>query len=82
MPRAILYETVKQQTFGFLFVGCAIKFDIESMEYGASALISIIYENKIYKFSDPDWDVVSKQLTSLYFKIKEQYERETNTNHD
>ena len=81
MPTRKLYECVKQKAYSFMFIGCVVTFNVENMRYGSSPLITILFENKIYKFCDPDWDVVNKQLDTLYFVIKEKHDRETNANH-
>ena len=71
MPTANQYETVKQQTLSFLILGCQVKFDIERCIYGTQPLIIIFHNAKQYRFCDPDWDIVSKQLNKLYFTLKE-----------
>ncbi len=70
MPTAFQYETVKQQTLSFLTIGCQIKFDMEK-GYNPRPLVTIFHHQKRYKFSDPDWNIVSRQLNKLYFTIKE-----------
>ncbi len=70
MPTHNQYETIKQQTLSFKPLGCLVKFEMEK-EYNPSAMVTIIHNNKPYKFNDPDWDVVSSQLNKLYFTIKE-----------
>lgn len=76
MTTSSLYETVKQQTNSFMYIGCASKFKVEGIENHTKPLVTILNGKKIYKFCDPDWSVVSKQLNTLYFKLKEKYERE------
>jgi hypothetical protein len=71
MPTSIQYEIVKQQVNSFsIFPNVITRFDISDRTNGYSPKIFILYKNKSYRFSDPDWDIVSKQLTALWVKIK------------
>lgn len=78
MPTHNEYETIKQQVLSFTQLHCLIKFDVEK-GYKPGAFIAIIHNHKIYKFSDPDWKVISRQLNKLYFTIKGKNERDTGT---
>ena len=66
MPTALQYEIVKQQCNSFESIGCIAKFKI----YDAAPAITIYALGKSYKFCDPDWNVVSMQLSKLFMTIK------------
>ena len=71
MPNIYLYETVKQQVLSFLtFENTMVKFSVSGMFCGDYPIILILHANKSYRFSDPDWNVVSRQLNKLYFTLK------------
>ena len=69
MPTLNQYETIKQQVLSFTPLGCLVKFEMEH-DYHPAPRVLIIHENKSYRFCDPDWDIVSRQLNKLYFTIK------------
>lgn len=70
MPTAIEYEVVKQQCNSFNFLGYPTELKIQDMTRKAAPAITILAKGKTYKFSDPDWNVVSMQLAKLYKTIK------------
>ncbi len=71
MPTKAQYEIVEQQVNSFESIGCVTTFEMQGFLNDAAPQIVIFAPNKkIYKFSDPDWDVVSKQLAILYMKIR------------
>lgn len=70
MPTHIQYQIVKQQTLAFNELGCVTRFDMQSYECSAAPLVVIAHPKKSWRFSDPDWDVVSRQLATLYRNIR------------
>jgi len=75
MPTATQYEIVKQQCKSFEPLGCIVKFEMQPLLQKAAPKILIVNDVKSYRFCDPDWDVVSKQLNTLYFKIRSNNEK-------
>ena len=45
--------------------GCLVRQDCVTDIWGKSAKIIILRNAKMYRFSDPDWDVVNKQLSCM-----------------
>lgn len=75
MPTATQYETVKQQVKSFEELGYLGELEILPKNRDCAPKIMLAkYEwcqkNKIYHFSDPDWNVVIKQLAELYKTLK------------
>jgi hypothetical protein len=70
MPTMIQYETVKQQCNSFMFLNHHCEFKMQSMKHNAAPIITIMGYGKTYKFSDPDWNVVSMQLAKLFQTLK------------
>lgn len=54
-------------------IGAGITSFIKNDIFGSSAVVTILFKCKFYHFSDPDWDVIIKQLSSLvnYHAIKQ-----------
>lgn len=71
MTNQYLYETVKQQVLSFLsFENTLVKFSVSGMFCDDHAIILIVHGYRSYRFCDPDWNVVSRQLNKLYFTLK------------
>lgn len=70
MPTATQYEIVKQQCMSFEAIGYSTIFKMQSMARQAAPKIVIEGYLKQWRFCDPDWDVVSKQLAELYKNVK------------
>lgn len=66
MPTSIEYETAKQQVNSFMVIGCMTKFEMQSASKEAAPAIEIHRDGKVWKFSDPDWNVVIMQMAKLY----------------
>lgn len=66
MPTSEQWETVKQQCASFSERGYIVKCDMQSKEKGAAPLVRIAKGLKVWQFSDPDWDIVIKQLAQLW----------------
>jgi hypothetical protein len=66
MPTSRQYETAKQQANSFRALNYTVTFEMQSMANGAAPKIIITKGIKTWKFSEPDWDVVIKQLAQLY----------------
>lgn len=49
--------------------GCAVEFKTKKEPIGHRAFVKVLYNNKLYHFSDPDWKVVIGQLDKLVDKI-------------
>ena len=62
----IILEVIKQQCFSFESLGAYVDFKIHKSRLS----IFIARNQKIYKFSDPDLNVVSMQLAKLYTTFK------------
>lgn len=76
MPNNIEYEIVKQQCKSFEKLGHHALLEIQPLSEGFAPNVTIkyyqegTYAYKIYKFADPDWHVVIKQLATLYKRLK------------
>lgn len=72
MPTSQQYEIVKQQVKSFESIGCHARLEIQSMAFGGAPKILITnwMGVKTYRFSEPDWNVVSMQLSELYKTMK------------
>jgi hypothetical protein len=66
MPTLNEWETVKQQCSAFNEMGYFVKCDIQSMKKDAAPAIRIAKGMKTWQFSDPDWQVVIRQLAHLW----------------
>lgn len=66
MPTLNQWETVKAQCSGFNELGFIVKCELN---YAGSA-IRISKGLKTWKFSEPDWEVVIKQLAQLWKTLK------------
>jgi hypothetical protein len=64
------YETVRQQCFSFSEFGVSTPMSIKRKRTGEILGVSIEIKNKQYNFSDPNTDVIIKQLATLYKRIK------------
>jgi len=71
MPMANQYETVKQQCNAFRERGYHVLFDMQDMAHDAAPKVLIVSHIKTWRFCDPDWDVVTRQLATLYMKLKQ-----------
>jgi hypothetical protein len=90
MPTATQYEIVKHQVKSFEPMGFHVSLDIQSMKKDTAPKIVLSQKDwipyniegmskpngsqKVYNFSDPDWAIVSQQLSTLYKKIRENHE--------
>ncbi len=70
MPTFNQYATVKQQCKSFQELNCIIKFNIQSQEFGFAPKIIVMKYFKNWHFSDPDWNIVIKQLAQFYKFLK------------
>ena len=70
MPTSIHYETAEQQTKSFEELGCTVIFSMQSSLKDAAPAIIINRRGKVWKFCDPDWDVVIRQMAQLYKFLK------------
>lgn len=70
MPTQIQIETVKQQVRSFLPMGYLGDLAISSQREGHKPRAYVKRGLKIWKFADPDWDVVIKQLACFYQTVK------------
>lgn len=71
MPTQYQYETVKSQINDLMqYENVVGVFQIGERKNGYPPRIIILREGKVYHFSDPDWNVVIKQLKFLENKIK------------
>lgn len=67
MPTHKQYEKVKKQISTFKELGMNTLFEMQPMAQDAAPKIII---DGYYRLSDPNWDIVSKQLTQLYKTLK------------
>jgi hypothetical protein len=70
MPTSTQYEIVKSQVESFKPLGWFGGLEIQSMSNEAAPKILLYNTKKSYRFCDPDWDIVSKQLSTLYMNLK------------
>ncbi len=70
MPTSQQYEIVKQQCNAFESIGFPSVFSMQDRTQEAAPQIVIDGLNKSWRFCDPDWNVVSKQLSELYKNVK------------
>lgn len=70
MPKLNQYRTVKAQVESFKELGCLTVFDVQGYKEKFAPKIRIFTDTKFYRFSEPDWDIVSLQLAKLYGVIK------------
>ncbi len=70
MPSQLQFEIVKQQCNSFQNLGYYVFFDMQPAAQGAAPKIEIKSATTSWRFCDPDWDVVSQQLTELYKNVK------------
>lgn len=62
---------VKILCIEFIKIGCFARLKIaKDRLFFGDPQIYIEYNNKTFRFSDPDWNVVKKQLKTLLGKIK------------
>lgn len=71
VPSQKQYETVKQQVKSFEALGYFTHFEMQSYVNKAAPKIVISKDEKSWRFSDIDWDVVIRQLAELYKNRKE-----------
>jgi len=60
------YEVVKQQVNSFKELGYLAILDIQPQQQDGAPHVVLVRSDEHYKFSDPDWFVVSRQLAELY----------------
>lgn len=70
MPTQHQYETVKQQCLAFESIGFKTELRTLGLKDEASPAVTVNLSGKIYKFSDPDWNIVITQLACLYKNIQ------------
>lgn len=70
MPKLNQYLTVKAQVESFKELGCLTLFEIQGFNQGFAPKIRVVTDTKFYRFSEPDWNIVSLQLAKLYGEIK------------
>lgn len=73
MPTISQYRTVEQQCKSLEIFGYKFNMDIELTTLGAIPKIILWNRCKSYRFSDPDWDVVIKQISHLYCFMKQKH---------
>ena len=66
MPNSIQYDTAKAQAESFVEHGYTVKFDMQPQAQDAAPAIMISKGFKVWKFSDPAWEIVIQQLAQLY----------------
>jgi hypothetical protein len=69
MPTATQYEIVKHQCRSFDEAGYPTVFKIQPLTNGAAPAIKVEGYFKQWRFCDPDWNVVSRQLAELYKNV-------------
>lgn len=57
---------IKQKCQSFIKKGYLVYFGIAPKEYGSYPVVRIKDEHKEWNFCDPNWDIVSKQLHTLF----------------
>ena len=74
MPTQTQYNIVKNQVKSFETMGFISSFEMQSIENEAAPKVFLMNKSdlKIYKFCDPDWNIVSMQLSTLYKKHSKQ----------
>ena len=70
MPKLNQYRVVKAQVESFKELGCLTVFDVQDHTQRYAPKIRIFTDTKFYRFSEPDWDIVSLQLAKLYGVLK------------
>lgn len=70
MPTSTQYEVVKQQCLAFSAIGYPTRFEMQPHAKDAAPKILVDGLRKSWRFCDPDWDVVSKQLAELYKNVR------------
>ncbi len=75
------WETIKQQCSGFNEMGFVVKCDIQSQENGGAPQIRIAKGIKTWNFSDPDCNIVIKQLAQLWKTITANTHVKIDNNH-
>ena len=68
MPKINEYRTVKAQVLSFNAMGLDTQFSVQPRTY--APLVVVRCGDKNYRFSHPDWNVVSRQLAHVYFYFK------------
>lgn len=74
MPTQKQYDIVKQQVKSFEELGYTTVFEMQSYVNKAAPKIVISNNEKSWRFSEIDWDVVMCQLAELY-KRRKNYEK-------
>ena len=64
-PTAEQLELTKWHCAVLKAAGCIVRLDWTNDIWGKTAKIIVLRNGKTYRFCDPDWDVVNKQLTCL-----------------
>lgn len=66
MPSPTQYDTVKQQCNSFKEKGYLVSFEMQGVIHDAAPKVLLIKDDRSWRFCDPDWDVVIRQLSRLY----------------
>ncbi len=76
MPTIQQYEIVKQQVNSFQTLGLKSKLDITLQTEGVFPKIIIHSDKnkKSWRFSDPDWNILSRQLSTLFLTLKHEHQ--------
>ncbi len=81
MPTLLEYNIVKQQIFSYEMLGYVTAFNVGRYP-NPDPMIEIInpFDNKSWRFCDPDWGIVSQQLGCLYKTLKVNNEKNKKPN--
>ena len=64
-PTKAQMEVTKWRCAVLSAAGCLVQLSSKKDVFGKSPKICVFRDGKCYKFADPDWDVVNKQLGCL-----------------
>ena len=70
MPSKTQYDIVTQQCNAMTEMGYPTKIRMSTAVRNPHPIIVVDGFTKSWRFSDPDWDVVSRQLAQLYITLK------------
>lgn len=70
MPRINEFYTVRAQVESFIELGFNVSLEMQGIDQRFAPKIRLSTDTKEYRFSDPDWNVVSLQLAKLYGVLK------------
>ena len=65
IPSNSQFERAKMLCAILRGIGHDVSFKTKGSFEKQQATITVIVDSKLYRFSDPDWDVVNKQLKTL-----------------